>query len=211
MGLSMRISHRLETRQSLSLTLEQRLSIRNYLFEMQMALVGALHGERYETNGTCPKCRRQLTTGEILRGFNRDPNDFTTRCTKCGDRFEPQLIAFTNGARIELPFYCDNQVLAQLGKHKNLSPEILAQKHPAIYRSAIVHHGSISAAFQKAGIKYNFDETLDWKNKIAGFLGKLPDTVIAKCARVAVYKIRAMRRQMRIPRFTTKVAMAEME
>ena len=176
-----------------------------------MALVGALHGEQYEPQGTCSKCGRKLTVSEILRGFNRNPNDFTTRCTKCGNRFEPQLIVFPeNGGRIEFPFYCDNQVLAQLGKHRDLSPEIIAQKYPAIYRSAIVHHGSISEAFKKAGIKYNFDETLDWKNKIAGFLGKLPDTIIAKCARIAVYKIRAMRRQMKIQRFTTKVALEEM-
>ncbi|KKS53984.1 MAG: hypothetical protein UV20_C0043G0006 [Candidatus Magasanikbacteria bacterium GW2011_GWA2_42_32] len=174
MSFGHRIRHTQRLRQSLRLSQAQRLQIQEHAFTLRLALIHELRDERYEPKAICPACSRELTPMEIIRGFNQDPNDFTTCCSACSRRFEPTLVCFGDGTYIELPFYCDCQTLAQLQGKETLQPERFAMEYPAIYRSAIVHHGGIRQAFAKVGIQYAFEEISDWKNKIRSFLGRLP-------------------------------------
>jgi hypothetical protein len=112
---------------------------------------------------------------------------------------------------MEIPFYCDSQTLAQLEGKETLPPEQFSIKFPGIYRSAIVHHGGVAQAFAKIGINYPFEEISDLKHKVAGFLGRLPDTIIAACAGVAVHIIRSMRRKAGIDRYTIAKTLEEVE
>ncbi len=200
--LSHRVEQRLEAR--LEARLEQAVKL-DYILSVRLALIQALRGEKYEPKAECPECGRDLTAVEIIRGFNQDPNDFTTSCTRCGYRFQPIIVCFHGESRMELPFYCDCQALDRLRGLQNLTAEELAAKHPAVYRSSIVHHGGIRQAFAKIGIDYQHEEIHDWKNKIKAFLGKLPDTIIAECADVPASAIRRMRKKLGIARFTNKV------
>ncbi|TSC67085.1 MAG: hypothetical protein G01um101472_533 [Parcubacteria group bacterium Gr01-1014_72] len=204
MSLGMQLSQSPQPSQTHSLELSQahRLSLR-------LALIGELWDERYEPQAVCPKCRRALTPTEIIGGFNQDPNDFTTECTGCCHRFPPELVCFGNASRVVLPFFCDSQTLHQLSGKERLSPKQLASEHPAIFRSAVIHHGSVRRAFERIGIRYPFEEIADWKDKVRGFLGRLPDTIIAECVDVSVKVIRLMRRELGIARFNPRLAMEE--
>lgn len=129
-----------------------------------------------------------------------------------GAVFEPRLICFIGKAsQIEIPFFCEMQTLAQLNGKENLSPEELDRQYPGVYRSAIVHQGSISRAFAKIGIDYPFEEISDWRTKVVPFLGRMRDTLIADCANAPVSAIRAMRRKLGISRFTLEKALKEAE
>jgi|TARA_Y100000310_G_scaffold299617_1_gene334619 hypothetical protein len=191
--------------QSAKLTAEQRASVEAKVLGIRLELVQALRGEKYEPNATCSRCNRKLTPLEIIKGFNNDPNDFTTCCSACGYRFEPRLVCFVDGARIEVAFYCDCQTLEQLRGKENLSPKELCAKFPAIYRSAIIHNGSIKRSFKKIGINYLFEEVSIWKNKIKPFLGRLPDTVIANYVNVSPSTIGAMRKKLGIARYSKRM------
>ena len=195
--------------QSLRLTQEQRLKVAQLSFSLRLQLVGALRDEEYEPKARCPECLRELTPLEIIKGFNQDPNDFTTCCTKCGHRFAPKLICFGDGSRIEIPFYCDTQTVSQLRGKEGLNPEQLLKEIPGVYRSAIVHYGNIKRAFEKIGINYMFDEISDWRSKVMPFLGRMPDTIIADCVNASVNAIRAMRRKLGISRYTLSKALEE--
>lgn len=202
LSLKHRSEQKLEAKQEIKLDQKTKLE---HIFTLRLALAQELRGERYEPKADCPECGRKLTAVEIIRGFNQDPYDFTTRCTCCGFRFEPGLICLHGESQIELPFYCNSQTLNQLQGLQNLTIEELATKYPAIYRSSIVHNGGIRQAFAKIGIDYQHEEIRDWKNKIKPFLGKLPDTIIAECVDVPVSAIRRIRKKLGIERFTNKV------
>src|SRR3989344_1344742 len=207
-GYSLELRKRME--KLLELSPEQRLLVQEMAFGLRMDLVYELHGERYEPNGQCPKCFRRLTPVEIIRGFNQSPRDFTTQCPKCRRRFEPSLVVFSNGVNVYLPFYCDIQTLEMMRGKDKISPEKFASGHPAVYRSAIVHHGNLRQAFNRIGVRYNFkEETHDWKNKVGPFLGRLPDTIIAECVDKPVHIIRVMRRKLGISRYTLSKSFEE--
>lgn len=208
-GMCLRQSQTQCLRQSLRLSQVQRIQIQERILCLRLALIQEIRGERYEPTATCPSCFRKLTPVDIIHGFNQDPNDFTTCCSACYHRFYPSLVYFGDGSRIELPFYCNSQTLAQLRGKETLQPEELAGKYPAIYRSAIVHNGSIKQAFEEIGIQYTFEEISDWKHKINSFLGRLPDTIIAKCVNVSVSTIRRIRRNLGIPRCTFRKTLEE--
>jgi len=178
--------------QSLRLSQGQRLALQQKQLGLRLGLVEALREERYEPKGQCPSCSRELTAVEIINGFNKDPNDFTTRCSACGKRFEPTLLYCGRGVSFQMPFYCDSQTLARLPGLETMSPDQLAVKRPSVYRSCIVHHGSLKKAFGEINIDYPFEEITDWRDKIKAFLGKLPDTVIAGCASVSTATIAGM-------------------
>lgn len=213
MSLSPRVTQecslRHELRHECRITLEQRHEIQNHLFATRMELLEALRDEKYTPKAQCPSCFRKLTPAEIISGFNRDPNDFTTRCSACSHRFEPKIICFGRGSSVELPFYCSSQALSRLGEIQHLAPDALSRKEPAIFRSVIIHHGTIKAAFKEIGIDYAFDEVLDWQGKIMPFLGRLSDTVIAKCTGASVKVIRRMRKNQKINRFFARSVLSE--
>ncbi len=206
-----RLRQSVQIAQSIRLSHDIRLKLQSKTLELRIGLIGALRDERYTPQGACPSCGRKMTALEIIKGFNSDPNDFNTTCTGCSLRFPPQLVCFGNGSSIELPFWCDSQTLYHLQGKETLSPEKLMTEHPAIYRSAIVHHGGIKQAFVKNGVEYPFEEISDWKSKVGGFLGKLPDTVIAECANVGVSAVRKVRKSLGIARYTVQVAVTEIE
>lgn len=194
MGLSQSLEHRQELtqRQSLELRQSQRLALR-------LDLLGAINEGNFKPQGDCPKCHRKLTHLEILNGFNQDPNDFTTRCSGCGHRFEPRLIWSTGTSRTELPYFCGSQTLAQMRELASLPPQEVRREHPTIYYSARCHFGTLKNAFQRIGVEYSFDDVDEsWQRKVTPFLGKLADTVIAGCVGVPVGKVRALRREKKI-------------
>jgi hypothetical protein len=203
MGMVMgpRLTHRAEIRHEIRLNSQVVLE---HMFAKRMELVQALHDETYQTKAQCPACMRELTAAEILKGFNADPADFTTGCPKCGERFSPSLVCFGPASRLELPFYCSSQVLDQMHGLHTLPPEEFARQHPAVYRSAIAHHGSISSAFAILGVAYHFEDISGWEGKVASFMGKLPDTVIAQCVNKSQYVIRRMRHKYGIPAFSKR-------
>jgi len=201
MSLTLRPVQRQEQRQEQRLTQAQRLAVEQKLFQTRMQLILAVRDEDYKPRGTCPTCSYELSPIEILRGFNRDPRDFTTACPICGTRIRPQLICVGQSGRVEVLFYCSVQTLDQLSGKEDLQPEQISRRYQAIYRSAIVHFGGLKPAFKKIGIEYPFEDIHDWKSKASPFLGHLPDTIIADCVGVPVSKIRAIRREHDIPRY----------
>lgn len=204
------ISH---TNALLVMTAQQKVLVHAHRLSLCLALIAELRGERYEPKGKCSECGREMTPIEVIRGFNQDPNDYTTACTGCGHRFAPTLVCFGEHSRVEIPFYCDIQTLAQLRLREmgNLSPQKLARKFPGVYRSAIVHHGGIRSAFKKIGIDYPFEEISDWQSKVAPFLGRLSDTMIADSAGAKVSAVRTLRKKLGIERYTAAKALAEIE
>jgi len=206
MGMSMgfSMSQNMEQRQRQELTMSQRQTlVQNQLLTRRLELISALNGgERYHPEAECPQCAREMTPVEILKGFNTDPNDFTTVCTGCGTRFQPKLIWSNQYTRQELPFYCDIQTQAQMIGLETISPEDLRKEYPTIYHSAIAHHGLLKNAFAAFGITYGFDEVVDVKQKVEPFLGEMPDTVIAELSGLKVGVIRRMRRTAHIPAYT---------
>lgn len=180
------------------ISLEQRIA---KSFSLRLKLIKVLRGEKYHPQAECPQCHRKLKIVEILRGFNRDPKDYTTKCPHCKHRFEPNLQVILPHGSITLPFFCSVQTLDQLHGKENLFPDAFEKQYPALYRSVIVHHGNLKAAFQKIGIHYRFNENIKWEKKVKPFLGLLPDTVIAACAGISVYRIRKMRRGLEIGRY----------
>ncbi|MBI5138212.1 MAG: hypothetical protein HZA95_00215 [Candidatus Vogelbacteria bacterium] len=200
-GLSLKQEMRLKLRQSLEARLGMQLSLR-------LELIDSLRGEKYEPKGKCPGCEYRMSNGEIIRGFNQDPTDYTTGCPRCKTRFEPKLVyGMTAAGRVEIPFFCSTQVLAQMANTVGLirmSPDRIRNEYMTIYHSAIAHYGSLKAAFVKLGREYPFVERdpkkdkEDWKKKIIPFLGRMPDTVVADCAEVSVSVIRRMRKDRKI-------------
>ena len=208
MSFSIRLKQKLA--QSLRLSLEQRIKIQQLAFSLRMALIQELRGERYEPRATCPECSREMTPVEIMKGFKQDPNDFTTCCSACGYRFEPILVCFGDGTSITIPFYCDMQTLSQLQRlGAFLSPEQIESRNPGVYRSAIIHHGGLRRAFERIGIRYDFEEIHDWKSKVIPFLGRMPDTIIADCANASISTVRALRRKLGVSRYTLHKTLEE--
>lgn len=211
MGLALRMGH--EIRNTHRTVLETQL-LAEHKIALKLGLIQEIRGEDYKPKGDCPKCGRVLTPAEIIRGFNRDPQDYTTRCPKCGSRFVSFLMARSRSGvgHAEMKFYCAIQTLDQLKGKEGLSPKELLKKNPAVYHSAIVHFGSIKNAFKQNGIVYLHEEGVDgWKDKIQSFLGRLPDTVIANCVDKPVGIIRKMRKELGICRYTLSMSIDEAE
>ena len=206
MSMSMGLSQQMEISQKMELA--QRMTIAQKM-TLRLALLQELTRTKYTPHGVCPSCGRQLTLAEILKGFNRDPNDFTTICTGCGRRFEPKLRADrTDAGYAEVGFYCPTQTLAQLRGSEHLPPAELRTKYAAVYHSALVHFGGLRQAFSQNGVSYTFDDVPEWKEKIVPFLGQMPDSEIAKVVGVSPAMIGKMRRARKIPRFSATVTEA---
>jgi DNA-directed RNA polymerase subunit RPC12/RpoP len=193
------------------LTLQQRQFILSQELTTRIALVAELRNERYEPKAICPKCNRKLEVIEIVSGFNQDPNDFTTRCPKCRHRFPAKLICYGEYSNSELPFYCAEQTTAQLKNMSDQSPDYINKEMPAVYRSAVIHFGSLASAFQSVDIQYNFTDTRDWQQKVIPFLGMIPDAMIANCAGTSPFKIRSLRKKFGIPKYSKRKILEDLE
>ncbi|MFH0779800.1 MAG: hypothetical protein V1928_02970 [Parcubacteria group bacterium] len=207
MGMFLRPSLKQEQRLEQRLGLEQRMQLTNYLFQQRLNLIETVHGERYSPNAHCPCCGRKLKPAEILKGFTQDPNDFTTKCPGCKKRFEPKLINFGRASRAEVGFYCQMQTLERLCGKAHLTVAQLKKDNPAVFHSALVHFGSIAAAFDSLGVKYAHKEVLDWKEKISSFLGRMSDSQIASCVGVSSCTIGRYRKSLNIPAYDLQTAM----
>lgn len=200
LGMTQRIEQRIH------LTMEARAEM---ILTGKLALLQILTLTTYNPVGVCPKCNYKLSKMEILKGFNRDPNDYTTLCVRCKHRFEPRLITYGRTGGAELPFYCLFQAVEQLRRIGNsVSPDVISKDHPAVYHSLIVHCGTIKAAFERIGFPYPFKERFkekeDWKEKILPFLGQMPDAVIADCTGLSSSTIGRVRKREKIPSFTER-------
>ena len=193
-----------EMRQEQRLTLEQRLAIQNTVVALRLELIGVIHDHKFSIAATCPKCQRVLSPAEVLRGFNQDPQDTNTTCPKCRNRFGAKLIHYSLAGNMEVSFLCPAQTLHALQAKAHLTPDELQKDSPQVYNSAIVNFGDLGTAFKEAGTKYTFQELVDWKGKVIPFLGRLPDTEIARCVRVSVNVIRSLRKKSDIPRFNPR-------
>ncbi len=199
MSLGLSLSHSQTLSQDIELSQKQILG---QTLGLTQKLVQRLRGidEVYRPKGDCPRCERKLTPAEIVLGFNRDPNDFTTKCPRCNHRFAPILISRSIASSIQVPFFCRAQLLAQLQTEMtDLSVDEFKKSQPAIYRSATYHFGSLKTAFAEIGMKYNREPKVDkWQKKVLLFLGKLPDSLIASNANVSVGAVRKLRREKNI-------------
>jgi len=195
MGMEQRQTMRMEQRQTMSL---------DQILSQKLMLLQVLRLVRYSPEATCNSCDYGLNPMEIIKGFNQDPRDYTTKCPKCKARFTAKLITRLRHGSVELIFYCEVQALDQLKDLVNLSPEEIEKEEPAVYHSIRVHCGTLTNAFKKIGLSYPHEEKIDWKDKITCFLGQMPDTVIAECVGVSVYAIRKIRKKKKISSFRNK-------
>lgn len=195
MGMSLNLN------QSLSLQLSQGQILAQQLSLLQR-LSRRLHGddETYSPKGTCTHCERRLTPAEIIRGFSRSLTDTTTKCPRCKKRFQPILRAVSVASSVEIPFYCKGQTVAKLtAAMASLNPDEFRRSQTAIYRSAMFHFGSLTAAFRECGIRYKHEPKIPAaEKKIRSYLGRLPDSVIASHSGLSVKKVRALRESLNI-------------
>ncbi len=187
MSLSMSLSHSVRQRLSHEQRLSQTLAVR-------LELINALQGDEYTTDAQCPACHRRMNSVEVLKGFTRDPTDFTTQCTNCKTRFAPKLSMRGGYGKVEVAFYCDVQTLAQLPGHERLTPDEFRKQNAALFHSAIFHNGSLRAAFARINIQYEHTEVVDPMTKVKPFLGRMPDTEIARITGLKLRDIRYERR-----------------
>lgn len=207
LGLS--LSPRLVQRHELRLTHAQRLEIGHRLIQTRMELAQAIHGETYNQRGECIGCDYRLTPREILEGFCDSPTDTSTQCPRCKTRFQPVLIAWGHGmaTSIQVLYYCPEQTLHALNGQETKRPEELAKDLPGVYESALLHFGSLRAAFVKVGerldrvIEYAYGDIDGWKMKVGPFLGQLLDKMIAQIVGVSPAMIRNMRKLAGINRY----------
>jgi hypothetical protein len=198
MRQSLQLSQKLEQKLSQAMSLAQKLSIR-------MSILEALHaGEpvNFRPKAVCTGCSYELEPHEILRGFLRDPNDTTTRCPKdyCGKRFQPVLYSrLSDATRMEVPFYCAVQTTEALNdRDVRSTPLELKKSKPAVYFSALFHYGNLKAAFEKKGWDYEFDNFHGWEDKVAPFLGKATDRLVAEVVGVRLHKVMTLRKKLGI-------------
>ncbi len=186
----------------LALTQECIIRVEDRVFSLRRELVDAVLEDQFNPKACCPKCRHNLTLAEIIRGFKNDLTDITTKCPKCKHRVTSYLVHNPrHGWYMQLPFFGAMHTLSLLHGQEQFSPEELKKK-VAVYRSAIVHFGSLKAAFKELGISYAFTETCSWKKKVVSFLGHLPDTMIAECVEVSASSVRRLRQTLDIKAFT---------
>jgi hypothetical protein len=200
MMISMSASHQIAQVQRIRISQALSLSVSIAQLQYRRDLVEALHGEKFNPKGKCPKCEHRLSDYEIMKGFRDDPSDYTTACPMCKHRFLPHLYhAIGLGGSTEVAFYCPAQTLQQMPKLANMPLDDLRTHHAAVYYSAVAHFGGLKQAFGKIGLTYAHEADLDWKNRVGNFLGKMPDTVIAELVGAPVKQIQKLRREKGVP------------
>lgn len=193
MEMRMNAGQSLQQKIGQKLNQKQSLAIRQGLLLRQRELVEAVQGTRYQPRAECLACGHRLTDLEILKGFRDDPTDYTTQCPKCKARFEPKLYAASQYSRVLVAYYCPTQTLQQLPALRDVSLYEFRTKYSAVYNSAVVHFGGLKQAFARLGMTYAHEADLDWRKNVGPFLGKMPDTVIAKLLGTKVGQVRRLR------------------
>jgi len=191
----MKLSQTIEQNQWQNLS-QRALLRQDQRIALLLELTNSIHGQNYSIEAQCPDCNRKLTPAEVVYGFLDNVNDFTTICPKCQARFEPRLAMLDqHGSKTSLPFLCSKQALHKLKESPILTPEEFTRRSDlvAAYRSLIVHHGTITAAYKSIGIEYPHTELEGWKNKIRPFLGRLSDTDIANSLGKSVTEVALFR------------------
>jgi hypothetical protein len=213
------LSHSL--RQEVELTYQHRLAL-NLKLECNLTTEQRTHqidtGDQYYGNfiefidrafgleimpsATCLECYHRLSVAEIVIGFKRDVNDFTTACPICKNRFQAtNLLDRRNGK--ETQFWCDAQTLKRLPDKEHLEIKEFETLYPEIYYSAIFHFGSLLNAFSRISIRY-YKEQLNWQDRSKLFLGQIPDIDVAKVFGVKTSEIRKARVKLRIDEFPSR-------
>jgi len=202
MSMGMGMSHRQELRQDQHLTLEQRkaedLQLR---LEISHQLNGGDEGEHFRPAAFCQQCHQGLTAEEILKGFTNNPQDTTTECPSCHERFQPNLVNRSRNGSVSVRFYCRDQALYALKSCKRLTPDKIRKQDLGLFQSAISHFGSLTNAFAHIGVEYTLVTIPGWKDKVVPFLGQAPDTMIAQIAGVSKATIGRWRRAQGIRRY----------
>lgn len=164
----MSLAQRLELRLKQEPTLQQKLRLEAKILNLRLQLIGKVHDEEYQPHATCPQCDKKLTPLQIIKGFKRDENDYTTKCPRCRHRFEPKIICTRATGATTLQFFCSSQTLGQLHGKEKLSPAEIQKDFPALYQSALAHFGGLTQAFQKNGVNYGFPEPTipQWEKKV---------------------------------------------
>lgn len=207
---SVRLEQRVYCRQSLSLglrlgcnlTVEQRtdrIDTGNWYYACFIDFIDRAIGHQILPSATCLNCYHELSVAEIIVGFKRDRDDFTTQCPACKKRFEATNLLDRRTGK-ETGFWCDIQTLARLHDKAHLEVEEFEVKYPEIYYSALFHFGSLLHAFSKVNIKYH-KEQLNWRDKAKLFLGQIPDVDVAKVFGAKITEIRKARIELRIDPF----------
>jgi hypothetical protein len=200
MSLSLRSYQRLEVSQRL--TLIQKLAVKEVLAGLGIELAGALVGVKYKPKNYCPSCNKDLTLAQILNGYAPgEPENLQTRCPYCESKFVANLVS----NYINLIWYCPDQTLYALEGKQNLTPAQILAWNPSVYHSAVTHFGSVRNAFFKKGFtNYKHKEILEWEKRVAPFLGRLPDTDIARIVGVCTKKISGMRKKLGVMAFSKR-------
>lgn len=183
---------------------KQDVAIQQTLLQRHRELVEAVRGTRYEPQARCGQCGCHLTDLEILKGFRDDPLDYTTECPKCHWRFEPRLHASTQLTSMDIMYLCPVQTLHKLQSLQDTPLDEFKRLHGTVYHSALTHFGGLKQAFAQLGMEYAFEADLDWRKKVVPFLGKLPDTVIAKLLGASVWQVRRLRAAKSIAPFRVR-------
>ncbi|OGI16966.1 MAG: hypothetical protein A3J63_00980 [Candidatus Moranbacteria bacterium RIFCSPHIGHO2_02_FULL_40_12b] len=201
----MSLQQRLDVKLDQRLTQEQKLLVQDRILGLRLRLIGKIHRETYKPHAVCPKCSRRLTPLQIIKGFKRNVNDYTTRCPRCHNRFEPEIICKSASSSTTLRFFCPVQTVGQLYGKEKLSPTEIQKNYPALYQSAIAHFGGLTQAFKEIGKSYRFKEpVVKWEKKVKQFLGLLPDSVIACLVQVKYNEVRKLRLRLNIRRYRTE-------
>lgn len=198
----------LTVRQTPRLSAELRAEVKQ-LIDLRICLLVETWGEyHYEPRAICPGCNHPLTQAQIEAGFSDSPTNHAVKCPLCNNSFYAELVSKTKSGHIVAGHYfCREQTLHEMRAHSGVSPSEFESKMKSIYLSALRHFGSLKVAFKKLGVKYGFTEVPKWKEVAREFVGKLPDTVIAKELGVPVRIIRRFRNSLGVSRFVQSNAL----
>lgn len=158
----------------------------------RVILISALHSPKYTIKAICGECRMSISLPNILHGFGSNPDDNTIQCSRCNARVWPTLRTSYSFAYGKMPFFGKEQVLKELsGAYLELyDPDTLCSKQPAVYRSALIHFGSLRRAFSRINVEYRQGPVRDWESRLAVFLGCVSPVVIAGIANVTVSDVK---------------------
>jgi len=174
--------------------MEKQLSV----LQLKLGLIAAIRGVRLLIVGECA-CLYNLDPVEVMAGFKKYPADKGVYCPHCARDVQPALSSET----VPYPFIGPTLVLDRLMELKSLPFEELEKDHRAIFYSALVHFGTLYDAFKQRGIIRQYDpRPANWQDRIAGYLGRLPDETIAQLVGEDPRAIAKLRRQRQKPTFS---------